>query len=212
MPKISMPLVAMLALMEASRAQDPADEAEAFPADEAEEFLVSFDALAQAVRRARGAQAAPPEDALTLSQFALLRPLADRESARVRDLACEAGIAPSTATRILDALERRAIVSRRRSEDDRRGVTVRLTSFGREALCRQDDWLRGRQRAFYAGLPDTERELAPDLLVRLAALIDELAAGPGPIQVPRLSGPLGRSQNVYMSATVGPHRLSWPPV
>jgi DNA-binding MarR family transcriptional regulator len=165
--------------MEASQAQAPPDEAEQVPPDEADEFLNSFDALAQAVRRARGAQAAPREDALTLSQFDLLQPLSDRESARVRDLAGEAGIAPSTATRILDALERRAIVSRRRSEDDRRGVTVRLTSFGREALRRQDDWLRGRQRAFYEGLPDTERELAPDLLARLAALIDELAAGPG---------------------------------
>jgi DNA-binding MarR family transcriptional regulator len=179
MPKSSMPQIDMLGVMEASRAQAPPDEASPTPPDGAEEFLGSFDALAQAIRRARGAQAAPPEDALTLSQFALLQPLSDRESARVRDLACEAGIAPSTATRILDALERRAIVSRRRSEDDRRGVIVRLTRFGREALCRRDDWMRGRQRAFYEGLPDTERELAPDLLVRLAALIDELAAGPG---------------------------------
>ena len=40
------------------------------------------------------------------------------------------------------------------------------------------EWLRGRQRAFYAGLPAHERELAPDLLIRLAGLIDELAAGP----------------------------------
>jgi DNA-binding MarR family transcriptional regulator len=182
-----MPQIDMLGVMEASRAQAPPNEAapappdEAAPAppDEAEGFLGSFDALAQAIRRARGAQATQPEDALTLSQFGLLQPLSDCESARVRDLACEAGIAPSTATRILDALERRAIISRRRSEDDRRGVTVRLTRFGREALCRQNDWMRGRQRAFYEGLPDTERELAPDLLVRLAALIDELAAGPG---------------------------------
>jgi DNA-binding MarR family transcriptional regulator len=179
MPKISMPLVDMLGLMEASRAQAPPDEQAEAPREEAEEFLSSFEALAQAIRRARGAKAAPREDALTLSQFGLLRPLADRESARVRDLAGEAGIAPSTGTRILDALERREIVSRRRSEDDRRGVTVRLTSFGREALCRRDEWLRGRQRAFYESLPDTEREIAPDLLVRLAALIDELAAGPG---------------------------------
>jgi hypothetical protein len=57
-------------------------------------------------------------------------------------------------------------------------VTVTLTALGREALRRQDAWLRGRQRAFYAALPSGERELAPDLLIRLAALIDELAAGP----------------------------------
>jgi len=143
-----------------------------------EEFLVSFDAFAQAVRRARGAQAQDREETLTLSQYALLQALAGRDGARVRELAGEAGIMPSTATRILDALERRAIVSRARSEDDRRGVTVRLTDLGRETFCSQDAWLRARQRAFYDGLPPIERELVPDLLIRLAGLIDELATGP----------------------------------
>ncbi len=144
----------------------------------AESFLAAFDTFVQAVRRARGAS--PPErsDVLTLSQYAILQALSVRAAVRVRDLATEAGIAPSTATRILDALERRAIVRRTRSPEDRRGVTVTLTDFGREALDAQDAWLRGRQRAFFETLPAIERELAPDLLVRLAALIDELATGP----------------------------------
>ena len=58
-------------------------------------------------------------------------PLTGGTPRRVRDLAEVAGIAPSTATRILDALERRAIISRSRSDHDRRGVTVSLTAFGR---------------------------------------------------------------------------------
>jgi DNA-binding MarR family transcriptional regulator len=144
-----------------------------------EVFLHSFDALAQAVRRARGTTQPDRNGALTLSQYAILQTLTDREHARMSELAAEAGIAPSTATRILDALERRAIVTRRRSREDRRGVTVTLTDFGRDALQTQDAWLRGRQRAFFAGLPAHEQELAPDLLVRLAGLIDELATGPG---------------------------------
>jgi DNA-binding MarR family transcriptional regulator len=142
-----------------------------------EAFLLSFDALAQAVRRARGGSA--PDGGLTLSQYGLLQALSGRrQAARVRDLADEAGVAPSTATRILDALERRAIVRRTRAADDRRGVTVSLTEAGRAALDSQDAWMRARQRVFFDGLPAVERELAPDLLVRLAALIDELAAGP----------------------------------
>jgi DNA-binding MarR family transcriptional regulator len=116
---------------------------------------------------------------LTLSQFALLQGLLDRPEARVRELADKASIAPATATRILDALERRGIVCRERSEQDGRAVTVTLTPTGRDALTVQDGWFRGRQRAFYASLPSDEQELAPDLLIRLAALIDELAAGPG---------------------------------
>jgi len=142
------------------------------------DFLAGFDALAQAVRRARGTNARPGDGGLTLSQYALLEGLTDRHAARVQELAAEAGVAASTATRILDALERRGIVRRTRSRRDRRAVAVSLTERGEQALQAQEEWLRGRQRAFYASLPPAEQELAPDLLLRLAVLIDELAAGP----------------------------------
>jgi DNA-binding MarR family transcriptional regulator len=143
-----------------------------------EDFLAAFDAFARAVRRARGASVQAGNRELTLSQYALLAPLADGEATRVRDLATEAGITAPTATRILDALERRDIVRRKRSAHDRRAVTVRLTDFGRAVLAGQEAWLRGKQREFFAGLPSEEQELAPDLLLRLAALIDEVASGP----------------------------------
>jgi DNA-binding MarR family transcriptional regulator len=141
-----------------------------------EDFLVGFDALAQAVRRARGANGA--DGGLTLSQYGLLEGLHDRRAARVQELAAAAGISASTATRILDALERRGIVRRTRSPEDRRAVAVSLTERGEALLHAERDWLRGRQSAFYASLPREEQELAPDLLQRLAVLIDELAAGP----------------------------------
>jgi DNA-binding MarR family transcriptional regulator len=144
----------------------------------AEEFFDGFDSLAQAIRRARGASAQTAADLLTFSQYALVQSLLDEDTARVSDLATGAGISPSTATRIIDALERRAIVRRDRSPDDRRAVTVTLTELGRRTLDRQVAWRRGRQRAFYEQLPENERGLVGDVLIRLAALIDELAAGP----------------------------------
>lgn len=144
---------------------------------EAEAFLSAFDAFAQAVRRARGASVGPP-GALTLSQYGLLELLHDHDSARVRDLAEHAGVSAATATRILDTLERRHLVRRRQSPEDRRGVSVTLTDSGRHALGEQHAWLRSRQRNFYGELQPEERELAPSLLVGLADLIDELAAGP----------------------------------
>ncbi len=144
----------------------------------AADFLASFDTLTQAIRRARGAAPQDRPDLLTFSQYALLTPLSHNHGARVSDLAAEAGIAPSTATRILDALERRAIVRRDRSDADRRQVTVTLTAEGRRTLGLQDAWMRGRQRAFFEELPAAERELVADLLLRLATLIDELAGGP----------------------------------
>jgi DNA-binding MarR family transcriptional regulator len=145
----------------------------------AEEFLAAFDAFAQAVRRARGASSLERERGLTLSQYGLLQPLASSsDGARVSELASQAGVAPPTATRILDALERRGIVERRRSVDDRRGVTVTLTPLGGEVLRSEDGWLRSRQREFYGDLPGDEQVFVPDLLLRLADLIDQLAAGP----------------------------------
>lgn len=156
----------------------------------ASDFVAAFDALAQAVRRARGANGRAsngrgpdgrgPNGALSLSQYGLLEMLADQRSARVQELAAHAGITASTATRILDALERRDVVRRARSDEDRRAVAVSLTDAGQTLVRAEQEWLRGRQRAFYAALPSAEQALAPDLLFRLAALIDELALGPEP--------------------------------
>jgi DNA-binding MarR family transcriptional regulator len=146
--------------------------------DDPERFLEAFDGFARAVRRARGTGTHSRNGVLTLSQYALLEPLAQREAAGVRELAIEAGITAATATRILDTLERRGIVNRSTADHDRRAVAVTLTPVGREVLTNQDSWLRGRERAFYASLPATERRVAPDLLRRLARLIDELAVGP----------------------------------
>jgi DNA-binding MarR family transcriptional regulator len=169
MPNISMTTVDTLGAMEVHVPS---------PTASAEDFLVAFETLAQAVRRARGAVAQDTPGRLTLSQYSLLMPLSSADTARVSDLAAGAGIAPSTASRILDALERRAIVRRARSEEDRRGVTVTLTDHGRATLDQQHEWMRGRQLEFFDDLPEEERQLVSDLLVRLGALIDELSCGP----------------------------------
>ena len=161
MPNISMAAAIISSGMESNASTD---------------FVAAFDALAQAVRRARGATAA--NGGLTLSQYGLLEGLTNRPAARVQELAGDAGVTPSTATRILDALERRGVVRRARSLDDRRAVAVSLTDLGQRLLEDQQEWLRGRQRAFYASLPPAEQDFAPDLLLRLAGLIEELAAGP----------------------------------
>lgn len=158
-----------------SMTADPTDVA---AQDSVEEFFAAFDEYVRAVRRARGARPEARPDALTLSQYALLEGLSERPDARVHELAAGAGVTPPTATRILDALERRGIVHRARASDDRRAVTVTLTDAGRRLLAEQVEWIRGRELAFYEAMPAQERELAPDLLLRLAVLIDEVAAGP----------------------------------
>jgi len=187
MPKISMPKADTLEDVEVEitsaggtteAAQGTTEAAQGTTEAEQEGFLTAFEAFAQAVRRARGATPQDLPDRLTLSQYSLLMPLAAGGAARISQLAGEAGIAPSTASRILDALERRDIVRRAPSAEDRRGVVVSLTEAGREALSRQDTWMRGRRIVFFDELPGAEQAVVSDLLVRLAALIDELSAGP----------------------------------
>ena len=155
-----------------SRRHTPAE-----PQD-AQTFLAALDSYAAAVRRARGARPRATGDWLTLSQYGLLEPLARQPEARIRELADAAGITASTATRILDALERRGIVRRTRSAADRRAVAVTLTPQGRRLFETQHAWVRERERALYEGLPPRERAIAARVLGGLTELIDELAAGP----------------------------------
>ncbi len=160
---------------------DPFATAELSPNPDAaheEQFVAAFDSLARAIRRARGALNPSNGGGLSLSQYGLLLPLADRSQARTGELAEAAGITASTATRILDALERRGVVVRLQAADDRRAVAVRLTPRGRALLGRHRAWIRDRQREFYATLDVDERGPAPKLLRKLGGLIDELASGP----------------------------------
>lgn len=161
--------------MSVAQAADPRTELEIDA--QAAEFLAAFDAFVQAVRRARGATAHAGDDSLSLSQYSLLLGLVGKDTARVQDLAADAGVAASTATRILDTLERRGVVERTRDQGDRRAVTVALTAHGSEMFARRQESIRARERSFYAGLPEHERELAPELLARLATFIEDLASG-----------------------------------
>jgi DNA-binding MarR family transcriptional regulator len=143
-------------------------------------FFDAFDEFAQAVRRARGTRLAADPDGLSLSQYSLIEPLLDADGIGVRELAAQAGVSAPTATRVLDTLERRGLVLRNRSERDRRAVEVVLTPAGRVALRERHEWLRMREQALFGQLSVRERALAPRLLRRLAALVEELAAGPSP--------------------------------
>jgi MarR family transcriptional regulator, organic hydroperoxide resistance regulator len=93
---------------------------------------------------------------------------------RLCQLADSAGIAPPTATRIVDGLQRAGVVSRERPESDRRTVLVSLTGEGRERLGRKRAQLARRRRILYERLDPSEREQGERLLHHLAELLAEL--------------------------------------
>jgi MarR family transcriptional regulator, organic hydroperoxide resistance regulator len=128
----------------------------------------------RAARRARGRAAGRTSgDGLSLAQYHLLEPLADGPLTN-RQLAEQAGVASPTATRMVDVLLGRRLVTRLEDPVDRRAVLISLTPKGREALdtkLREYDAVR---RRIADALEPDEQRVAADLLRRLADVIEEL--------------------------------------
>jgi DNA-binding MarR family transcriptional regulator len=128
----------------------------------------------KAARRARGRAAREtPVDGLSLAQYHLLEPLEEGPKTN-RELAEQAGISAPTATRMVDGLLQRELVTRLDDPSDGRAVVISLTRAGRAALARKMREYDARRRRLAAALEPHEQELATDLLRRLAALIEEL--------------------------------------
>ncbi|MEU6201894.1 MarR family transcriptional regulator [Streptomyces sp. NPDC047061] len=145
---------------------------QAAPGDDvgAEEIAQAADALFVAMRRARSA-GAEQYGGLSLAQVALLEPLATQTDLPVGRLASDADVSVPTATRMLQQLEAKGIVRRRRSPQDERRVLVSLTGAGAELLDGLRTRLRERQtRAYEAFTPD-ERVHLVTLMKRLTTLV-----------------------------------------
>ncbi len=140
--------------------------------DPAARFAAAWEEFVLAIRRAqaRGQDSA----GLTLAQYYMLVPLKSEGTLAVSRLARYAGVAPPTATRMIDSLERVGAVQRERTLGDRRTVLISLTPTGRALLTRKQRELARRRRGLYNRLEPDEREPSERLLKHLAELIGEL--------------------------------------
>jgi DNA-binding MarR family transcriptional regulator len=128
----------------------------------------------KAARRARGRAARDPSpDGLSLAQYHLLEPLSGGPRTN-RELAEQAGISAPTATRMVDGLLHRGLVTRIDDPIDRRAVVISLTEEGRTALTRKQREYAARRRTIAEALDPHEQTVATDVLRRLAAVIEEL--------------------------------------
>ncbi|MQA17119.1 MAG: MarR family transcriptional regulator [Pseudonocardiaceae bacterium] len=137
-------------------------------------FETAWDEFFAALRRSRGRAARERGEELTLSQQNLLTALGEHPQLPVGEVALAAGVAPPTATRMLDHLERTGIVAREHSVRDRRVVTVALTEEGGRLLERKRAAVAEKRRALHESLTPAEREQAEHLLHRLAELLEQL--------------------------------------
>ena len=117
-------------------------------------------AIARLSRRLRRAQLA----GLTATQVAVLYTVEQSGMLRLSDLAAAEGIAPSTLTRLVAALEEQGYVSRCAVAGDARASTLKITPQGREVLEHM------RQESTNA-LARSLSLLAPDQIAALAAAL-----------------------------------------
>ena len=139
-----------------------------------DEFSTAWESFFRATRRARGRAIGPLEgSSLTLAQYQLLEALQTAERLPVSELAASAGVAPPTATRMLDALVREGVVARTPCEDDRRVVRVGLTEGGRDAVATAGRRVAERRARVRDQLSPEEQAQAAALLRRLAAVLED---------------------------------------
>lgn len=112
---------------------------------------------------------------ITLTQLSVLRELRSGRHTAGR-LGEKVGLSPTSLTRLVDRLERRGLVSRRRAADDRRVVEIHLEPAG-ERLLGQITVFRGTalHRALESMSADERRRLI-DSLHRLVAVTRTLGA------------------------------------
>lgn len=141
--------------------------------DGIEELSRAADALFLAMRQARSAAAAAGE--LSISQQAMLEPLAEGVALPVGELAKAAGVSVPTATRMLQQLEVKGTITRTRSPEDERRVLVELTAEGAQQISR----LRAARRETQArGLSEFALAERRDLARQLQRLAHIIKNGP----------------------------------
>lgn len=145
----------------------------------------STDALVAIRRILRAAEFASRDLAqrsgLTPSQVVVLQIVARQGEVGAGAISNAARLSHATVTALLDKLEERSLVKRRRDPADRRRVSVELTSEGRTALANMPDVLQDRFAARFARLADWEQASVIAALERVAELLNAEGMDASPI-------------------------------
>lgn len=117
---------------------------------------------------------------LTTSQLLVLELLSMAGELTVGGIADKVGLTQGTVTSMIDKLQQRGLVVRRRGSADRRQVKVSLTEEGREMVARAPTALQTRFLEEFSALQDWERHAMVASLQRVADLMgaEKLDASP----------------------------------
>jgi DNA-binding MarR family transcriptional regulator len=138
-------------------------------------FGLSFKSAMAAVRRLRGRDTHRPDE-VSYAQCSLLFGLAEGGEVSASELAGFAGVAPATASQMLDILVAGGFVERTRSELDRRLVMVSLTERGSELVASRRARFEDLWAQALAQFSESELATATAVLDRARVVFDEIAA------------------------------------
>lgn len=105
----------------------------------------------------------------TPARYTLMLLIRENPGIRSVDLARTLGVARSRMVKLIDDLERRALISRRTRRDDRRNQALVLTAQGERVLLRIDQDVERHEARLTNGLSESERERLIGLLRRVGA-------------------------------------------
>ena len=132
----------------------------------------SFKGAMAAVRRLRGRQTQRPGE-LSAAQYELLFNLAGGGARSARELADAATLTAATTTQMLESLEAHGLVSRLRSDQDKRVVLNALTDRGRQVVEEHRARVEPKWRAALGEFSDEQLLTAAAVLDRLARHFDD---------------------------------------
>lgn len=118
---------------------------------------------------------------LTASQMVVLQIIARQGEPSAGAVAEQASLSQATVTALLDKLEQKGLITRRRDQEDRRRVAVALTPAGRQALANRPDVLQNRFAARFEKLESWEQAAIIAALERVAVLMDAEGIDASPI-------------------------------
>ena len=142
-----------------------------------------YDALRRAVgrllaadRRRRGREQQRRAGTLGPSHLRAMFALTRQPEATAGTLAREAELNPASVTAMLDHLEERGLVQRRRDTQDRRQCWISLTDTGRKEVEEQERYWRKKMGQTFADISPEEIACAVKVMERISAVIESLSA------------------------------------
>lgn len=109
---------------------------------------------------------------VTAPQLLLMQAIHRQKNAIISKLAQDVSLSQATVTTILDRLEKRELVYRQRSEQDKRKVHVHLTDAGRALLVNAPTALQQEFVNGFNALPDWEQSMILASLQRIAHMMN----------------------------------------